>query len=134
VWKIMYGENSTLSKINSQVSSLNDAAKTILDEDNIDYWLDQESVKAFKTNWTNTQTKYNNGVYLSATQFAKSAEKNAETILQKGFITIENNSQQLLYGVIIGLIILIIAVFVLEKFVLNKEKKEIEYEEEDEDF
>lgn len=129
-WQAIYGIDSEIKKINDNLNSLEDATKTILNESNEDYWKDQDSVTALRINWRQTQEKYNNGLYTSSIEFSKSAKKNVINILKEGFIEVKEESVDgLIINIIILLIILIIGVFLFEKFYLNKKKEK--YDEED---
>lgn len=123
-WLKMYSTDNDILKLNSSLTTLEKAATTILNEDNVNYWNDQDSVSALKTNWNQAQTKYNNGVYTSASEFAKSAKKNVLAILENGIPEPEDiQVEGLLINIIVILIIAIIGVFLLEKFYLEKKKK-----------
>ncbi|MDD4251389.1 MAG: hypothetical protein PHX27_04325 [Candidatus ainarchaeum sp.] len=124
-WKVIYGTDNDLKKINPAINSLQEAAETILDEKNVGYWKNQDSINALKVNWRQAQEKYNNGVYITAIEFAKSAKTNSTNILKDGFNEEENIvPTDLITNIIIGLIILIIGIFLFEKFYLNKKKIE----------
>lgn len=130
VWLKIYGPDKDITKLNPSLSSLSEASQTILDEANIDFWEDQDSVKALQTNWKQTETKYNNGIYNSASEFAKSAKKNVLDILDKGIAPTENaNLDSLLINIIIVLIVVIVGIFLFEKFYLNKKKNKEEPDE-----
>jgi hypothetical protein len=104
---------------------------TKLNEENVDYWVEQDSVNALRANWKNANSKYDNGIYTSAEQFAKSAKKNAISILEEGAIETTDTSGEFLTNIIIILIVIIVGVFLFEKFYLNKKKEgeTSEYEE-----
>jgi hypothetical protein len=124
-WKRIYGFDEEINKLNPGMNSLADAAETILKEENVDYWVKQENVKALKINWGQAQEKYSKAVYQSATGFAKEAKDNATIILEAGLADPEEvEIEGTLVYVIIILIILIVGVFLFEKFYLNKKKGE----------
>jgi hypothetical protein len=130
VWLKVYGSDKDITKLNPSLSSLAEAANTILDEQNVDFWEDQIAVSALKTNWRQTETKYNNGIYTSATEFAKSAKKNVITILEQGIPKTDNSEMEgLLINIIILLIIVIVGIFLFEKFYLNKKKNKDEIDD-----
>jgi hypothetical protein len=130
VWLKIYGPDKDITKLNPNISSLSEASQTILDKTNIDLWKDQESVKALQTNFKQTETKYNNGIYTSASEFAKSAKKNVLAILKEGIAPVEDaNLDSLLINIIIVLIVVIVGIFLFEKFYLNKKKNNEEIDE-----
>jgi len=128
----MWGTNEDITKANKNFNNLSEATDAILNEDNVDYWVEQDSVNALRANWKNANLKYNNGIYTSATQFAKNATKNAIDILEEGVIQTEDNSDEFLINIIIILIVVIVGIFLFEKFYLNKKKEgeTIEYDAE----
>ncbi|MDD3084209.1 MAG: hypothetical protein PHP82_04255 [Candidatus ainarchaeum sp.] len=128
-WKAIYGNDEDIRKINPAINSLEEAAEIILDEANVNYWKNQDSISALKINWRQTQEKYNNGIYTSAIEFAKSAKNNVLNILEDDFIEIEDElPTELIINIIIILIVLIIGIFLFEKFYLKK-KKEVDNDE-----
>ncbi len=123
-WKILYAPDAEINKLNSSFSSLSDAAEAILAEDNIGFWKDQDTVSALKTNWKQATTKYGNGVYISAKSFGADAKKNVKKILEEGTIEEEEGvPQELIINAIIILIVVIVGLFLFEKFYLNKKKE-----------
>jgi regulator of replication initiation timing len=125
-WKIIYSTDEDIRKINPNINTLEEAASTILNEDNISFWENQESVKALRANWKQTQQTYNNGVYSSSVEFARSSKKNVLDILKDGFVDFkEEPIDQLIINIIILLIILIVGIFLFEKFYLNKKKNDV---------
>jgi hypothetical protein len=125
-WKIIYSTDEDIRRVNPNINTLEAAANTILDEDNVNFWKNQESVKALRANWRQTQQTYNNGVYNSSVEFARSSKRNVLDILRDGFLDFEEEPiDQLIINIIILLIILIVGIFLFEKFYLNKKKNDI---------
>lgn len=129
-WKAMYGTNDTLIKINSSFETLEKAADAILSEENIDQWIDTESIDALQANWGAAKIRYANSEYSKAKEYATKAQNSVKIIINAGVkSTVNNSDQDLIIKIIVGLVIIVIAVFVFEKFVMKKKKKEEEYNE-----
>lgn len=129
-WKMMYGTNEALMKINSSFETLEKAANAILSTDNIDSWADREAVDGLQANWSGAQSRYNNSEYEKAKDFALKAQKNVKQVIDGGTLsTIDNSGQDLLIKIVIGLIIIVIGMFVFENFIMKKKKAEEEYDE-----
>jgi regulator of replication initiation timing len=129
-WKKIYGFDSEINKLNAGLNSLADAAETILKEENVDYWIKQENVKALEINWGQAQEKYSKAIYKSAAGFADEAKDNAIMILEEGLADPEEvQIEGTLVYVIIILIVIIVGVFLFEKFYLNKKKEKVKGEE-----
>jgi len=121
-WKIIYGANSKITKINSSFNSLYDAAETILKEDNVNYWIDQENVELLKINWNQTKTRFDSQDYSRALDAANKSEKNIIPILEKGFPQAEESNDDLIIQIIALLVIILIIIFAYENFYLKKKK------------
>ncbi len=120
-WQSIYGYDDKIFKANNNFSSLSGAVETILSDEFVELWEDQDSVTALKTNWAQAKSKYDNAVYDKAKNFAVSAEKNVLSILDKGIVEKEDtNTQDLIIVLIIILVVVIIGVFVFEKFFHKK--------------
>ncbi len=128
-WKIMYGQNSEMIKVDPSFDTLQKAATSILAEENIEAWKNQEAVAALKTNWDGAVSRYNNVEYDKAKEYALKAERNVKDIMGEGFIQNQINDNSLITMAIIGLVALIIIIFVLQNFVLKKKKKEEDNEQ-----
>jgi hypothetical protein len=129
-WKMMYGTNDALLKINPSFETLEKAANAILSTDNIDSWADREAVDGLQANWSGAQSRYNNSEYEKAKNFATNAQKNVKQVIDGGTIsTVDNSGQDLLIKIVIGLIIIVIGIFVFENFIMKKKKPEEEYNE-----
>ncbi len=129
-WKQIYGNNTKINKLNSSIFSISEASEIILNEENVNYWIDQENVALLKINWNQTKTRYENQEYDKAQSYAKKAEDNILPILEKGFPETVDNSQDLIIQIIAVLIIALIIIFGYEKFYLKKKKlKEEEFNE-----
>ncbi|MFA6269404.1 MAG: hypothetical protein WCW13_01665 [archaeon] len=120
-WKAMYGTNDTLIKLNKSFETLEKAATAILSEENVTTWAAKDSVDALTANWSAAKIRYNNSEYEKAKSYALNAQKNVQQIIQEGQTsTTDTTSQDLLIKIIAGLVILVIAVFVFEKFIMKK--------------
>ncbi len=120
----LYGTNTKITKADERFNSLSDAAEVILSEDNIDYWSDQDSVTALKTNWTQAKTRFKNTEYDPALSFASKAEKNVLDIIEKGIKPSETAlPNDLIFTAIGVLVIATAALFVYEKFIVKKKPK-----------
>jgi len=127
-WKIIYGNNTKINKTNNNFYSISEAAKAILDEQNASYWIEQDGVSALKVNWQQTETRYNNQEYEKAKEYAKKAESNIISIFEKGMPAVEDNTNDLLFQIIIVLAVLGVGLFIFENYVKKKKKAE-EYEQ-----
>lgn len=131
-YKAIYGFDEKINNENSNFSSLQTAANAILDEENVDFWADQDAVDSLRINYNQAIEKYENGIYDKAISFASSAKKDAIVVLDKEFIEGEDASNDLILYAIIALIIILIAVFLAEKFYFKKKKEEVNEMYEDE--
>lgn len=122
-WQMLYGFDNSINKINSSFSSLNDAAAAILAEDNVNLWADQDSVAILKINYKQTVDNYNKGIYDKSINFASDAKKNVKSVLEKGVSEFVDNSGEIIFQVIILLIIVLVGIFLAEKFYFNKKKE-----------
>lgn len=123
-WLMLFGSNVKITKVNKSFYSLSEASEAILAADNVDLWEDTASVTALKTNWAQTKTRYANQEYDKAQEFAKKAETNVLDILEKGIMATENNTNNdLINGAIIVLIILVVGLYVYDKFIVKKKKE-----------
>jgi hypothetical protein len=129
-WKTLYGADNEITSLNPNFNSVAEAAEAILAEENVDYWKNQDSVSALQINWGQAKTKYNNAIYEKAVSFGKDAKKNVKNILKDGVADQEDNSGEIITQIMIVLAVILVAVFILEKFVLNKRKEKMDYEEE----
>jgi hypothetical protein len=129
-WKAMYGTNETLIKLNKSFVTLEKAADAILSEENISTWAARDSVDALQSNWSSAKTRYNNSEYEKAKNYAINAQKNVKQIIDAGQVTIvDNTTQDFVIKIIAGLVILVIGLFVFEKFFMKKkESEEDDYE------
>jgi len=130
-WKVMYGTNDILLKIDSSFDTLENAAEAILSTNNKELWADEDAVDGLQANWSAAKTRYNNSEYEKAKDFALKAQKNVKQVIDGGLKSTQDNSgQDLIIKVIAGLIIIVIALFVFENFIMKKKKKpEEEYAE-----
>jgi uncharacterized protein YpmB len=130
-WKVIYANNEDITKLNNNFSNLDEATTAILSEDNVDFWKEQNEVRALRTNYRQAVENYENGIYSKAISFGDDAKDNVELILESGAIEVEDNSSELITQIIIALIIILVVVFLAEKYYFNK-KEEINdmYEEE----
>jgi hypothetical protein len=129
-WLVIYGTNQELMKVDPTFDTLKSAATTVLSKDYVDLWKDQSAVEALKTNWAGAENRYNNAEYTKAKDFAKKAESNIKQIMNEGPVEIEeDNGQQLIINIVIGLVILVVVLFVYEKYIAKKKKVEDEYVE-----
>ena len=129
-WKVIYGYDEAIVKLNSSFGNLSDAAEGILLTTNVDYWNDTASVEALKVNWKQTKTKYDTGIYDKAITFGNDAKKNVKSILEKGFIVPDTTSfsNNTVMIIIVVLIILLVGVFLFQKFYVQKKKGGEEYD------
>ena len=123
-WKIIYGPNNELTKLNPTFDTLQKATTTILAEENVNAWKNQEAVEALKTNWAGAISRYNNVEYDKAKEYALKAERNVKNIIQDGFVQNQNDNNNIIITAITILIALIIIIFILQNFVLKKKKTE----------
>lgn len=121
-WKIIYGTNSKINKINSSLNSIYDASEVILKEENVNRWIDQDSVESLKINWNQTKLRFDNQDYPRAADAALKAEKNILAIIEKGFTPTVDESNDLIIQIIALLVIVLIIIFVYENFYLKKKK------------
>jgi hypothetical protein len=129
-WRIMYGQNEKLIKIDSSFATLEKAAETILSEDNIELWKNQNAVDELTANWNAAKTRFNNSEFEKAKEFAKKAETNVQQIIDEGLLPTEQPiNQGLITNVIIALAILLVGLFIYEKYAKKKKNKEEEYDE-----
>ncbi len=127
-WKVIYGYNESLAKLDKSFTTLQNASNAILSEDNVTQWKNQDAVEALKINWSSAQSRYSTAEYEKAKDFATRAKKNIEQIMADGVMPIEDNSQDLIIKAIGGLIAAIVIIFIVEKLFLKKKKKPEEYD------
>jgi len=129
-WLVIYGTNSELMKIDPSFVTLKEAANTVLSTDYVDLWKDQAAVSGLKTNWAGAENRYNNAEYTKAKDFATKAITNIKQIMNAGPVEIEpDNGQDIIINVIIGLVVLVVVLFVYEKYFAKKKKAEEEFNE-----
>ncbi len=129
-WKVIYKTDEEFIKIDSRITSLQKAAESILAEDNVNAWVEQAQIEPLRQNWQKAESYYNTSRYAEAKNAALSARKNAVAILKGGQLQNPDDSStsELLVQIVVALIAIVIGLFLLDKFVLNKNKKK---EEED---
>lgn len=131
-WQVIYGFDSKINNLNNNFVSLDEAARSILLEENVIFWADQDNVSALRINYRQATQNYDRGIYDKAVSFGRDAKRNVENILNKGVEERVDNSNELIIQIIILLIIVLIVVFLAEKFYFNKkENAEEEYYGED---
>ncbi|MFA6064379.1 MAG: hypothetical protein WCW44_02485 [archaeon] len=129
-WIKLYGTNETMTKLDPSFTTLQKAATAVLSTENVDYWKDQDSVEALKVNWNGAEQRYNNSEYTKAKEYALKAEKNVTSIMSQGLKQTESPiNQDLIIKIVGGLVILLIGLFIFEKYKAKKKNKEDEYNE-----
>jgi len=129
-WQLMYGQNTALQKLDSSFTTLEAAATAILSEENSSKWVDQDAVDALSTSWTGATSRFNTAEYEKAKDYATKAASFVKTIMQKGANTeVVDNTQDVVIKIVVGLIVVIIAVFIFDKFLRKSKPKEEEYNE-----
>lgn len=128
-WKVIYGYNENLVKLDKSFTTLENASTAILSEENLPQWVNQDAVEGLQTNWSAAKNRYTTAEYEKAKDYAQKAIKNIEQIMADGITTVENNSQDLIIKVIGGLIAAVVIIFVIDKLFLKKKKKPEDYDE-----
>ncbi len=129
-WQLMYGQNATLAKLDPSFTTLEKAASAILSEENAAQWVDQDAVDALSTSWNGATSRFNTAEYEKAKDYATKATNFAKAVMQKGANTTPiDNTQDVVIKIVVGLIIVIIAVFIFDKFLRKSKPKEEEYDE-----
>lgn len=123
-WQMLYGFDSQINNLNNNFSNLDEAARSILSEDNVSFWIDQDNVTALRVNYRQSVENYNRGIYDKSINFGRDSKRNVENILKSGFEEPIENSGELIMQIIILLIVLLVIIFLAEKFYFNKKKKE----------
>ncbi|MFA5357473.1 MAG: hypothetical protein WC308_00955 [archaeon] len=132
-WQLIYNNDAEISKANSQLPTLEKAAQNIFSDDYITSWSAQAEVAQLQTNWKNTETNYNGGRYEEAKLAATKAKKNVLEILKQGIPEAPNGiPQEILIQVIAVLAVVLVALFIADKFYFKKKKEEGEEKNEEE--
>ena|GEM_PF-1070559 len=129
-WQKLYGTNATMIKIDPSFTTLQKAATAILSAENVNLWKAQDAVDELKINWNGAEQRYNNSEYSKAKEFGLKAEKNVASIIDQGLKPIESAiDQDLIIKIVGALILLLVGLFIFEKYKEKKKKKEDEYNE-----
>jgi hypothetical protein len=125
-WTKLYQTNETLKKLDASFETLKKAADSILSKENIDKWADQNSINYLKTNISSAESKYKLTEYVKSIEFATKAEKNIKDIMTKGVkeetkIGIKDSDLITIIGL---LIMIVVGLFIFEKYKKTKKAKE----------
>ncbi len=122
----MYLENASL-KTQTGYSTLEQAAKTILAEQNKDQWKNQSEVGKLSTYWTQIQDRFKKAQYQNALELIPKAIASIKTIKRDGIQSTKDEVPDLSSAIItfLAAILGVFAVILIAKNVLNKmnEKK-----------
>jgi hypothetical protein len=124
-WLAMYGTNEPLLKIDPSFQTLEKTVSYILADDAKDKWKNTEARDALESAWNSAIARFNNSEYEKAKEYALTAQKKVQAIINDGVIPEEppiNND--LIIKIIGGLIVLTIGIFVFEKYSKKKKVKE----------
>ncbi|MFH1751690.1 MAG: hypothetical protein ABH821_02015 [archaeon] len=109
--------------------SLDQAVHEILHENNINNWLDQDTVRLLRTNWSQAERYFESGSFESASEYAVSAKANVITIKNAGIslqpVTPEPLpvSQEQGIMLVVGLIVFLIIITIVRKtFIKGKQE------------
>ena len=126
-WQVIYGTSTKITEAGKSynIKTLDEAASLILNSEYVDYWTEQDSVSALRTNFGQAEGRYERGDYDKAKNFADKAEANAQDILEGDYVIPENEiPQELIIQIVIVLIVILAAVFIFEKVIKKKKPEE----------
>ncbi len=120
-WMAIYGFDDEIVEATrlQGIDSVNSLVGLILSDDYIYQWKEQNTVAKLQESWSKTSAYYNNGSFDSAEKFAEESKKHALEIYEAGLVELEPpvNTDLLITGVVL----LIVALFILYAF-KNREK------------
>jgi len=134
----IYGEDDEIKNkffekfgnLASNVVSVKKAADLVFKPENVVLWEEQKVVSDFETQVNQAINYYNKGDYGNAVKTAEKAKKSALKIAETGFHeeTPKEPFTELLYQILVGLIVLLLAIFVFaegRKYLKKKHEEDI---------